>query len=182
MLESETQSLANTNAIAGLCPITESNLGDGIFDGVVYRANHGRIGVGTDSNVRISLSEELRTLEYSLRLQNKGRAIYADENRSTGRVLFDHAVSGGAQALQRESGVIAVGQVADLIALDASAVPLIAVEQDQWLDAWIFASDDGLISDVWSSGQHLVKDGRHVSRELVERRYRKTLSSLYSRI
>ena len=182
MLQTETESLANTKAIAGLCPVTESNLGDGIFDGIVYRENKGNLGVGTDSNVRISLSEELRTLEYSQRLQNKGRAIYADEHRSTGRVLFDHAVSGGAQALQRESGVVAVGQVADLLALDASAVPLIAVKDDQWLDAWIFAADDGLVTDVWSSGQHLVKEGRHVNREAIEQRYRNTLSSLYSRL
>ena len=182
MLQTETESLAKTKAIAGLCPITESNLGDGIFDGIVYRENKGSLGIGTDSNVRISLSEELRTLEYSQRLQNKGRAIYADENRSTGRVLFDHAASGGAQALQRESGVIEAGQLADLIALDATAIPFLAVKQDQWLDAWIFAADDELVTDVWSSGQHLVKEGRHVNRELIEQRYRNTLSSLYARI
>ena len=182
MLEAETEALANTKAIAGLCPITESNLGDGIFDGTVYSTNKGRLGVGTDSNVRISLSEELRTLEYSQRLQNKGRAIYADENRSTGRVLFDHAVSGGAQALQRKSGVIATGQMADFISLDASAVPFLAVENDQWLDAWIFASDDSLITDVWSTGQHVVREGRHIDRERIEQRYRKTLTSLFARL
>ena len=182
MLEAETEALANTKAIAGLCPITESNLGDGIFDGTVYSTNKGRLGVGTDSNVRISLSEELRTLEYSQRLQNKGRAIYADENRSTGRVLFDHAVSGGAQALQRKSGVIATGQIADFISLDASAVPFLAVENDQWLDAWIFASDDSLITDVWSSGQHMVREGRHINREPIVQRYRKTLTSLFARL
>jgi len=166
MLKTETEALAKTKAIAGLCPITESNLGDGIFDGIIYRENNG----------------ELRTLEYSQRLQNKGRAIYADENRSTGRVLFDHAVSGGAQALQRESCVIATGQSADFIALDASAIPLIAAKNDQWLDAWIFASDDTLITDVWSCGQHKVREGRHVDREPIEQRYRKTLSSLYARM
>ena len=182
MLETETETLAKTKAVAGLCPITESNLGDGIFDGIVYRENNGRLAVGTDSNIRISLSEELRTLEYSQRLKNKGRAIYADENRSTGRVLFDYAVSGGAQALQRKSGVIASGQVADFIALDASAVPFLAVENDQWLDSWIFASDDSLITDVWSSGRHMVREGRHVDREQIEQRYRKTLTSLFARL
>lgn len=182
MLDTETQALANTKAIAGLCPITESNLGDGIFSGTVYSNNKGRLGIGTDSNVRISLSEELRTLEYSQRLQNKGRAIYAEENRSTGRVLFDHAASGGAQALQRESGVIAAGKVADFIALDACAVPMLAVDEDRWLDAWIFASDDSLVTDVWVSGQHMVRAGRHVDRERIEQRYRKTLTSLLARL
>jgi len=159
MLDTETQALANTKAIAGLCPIT------------VYCNNKGRLGIGTDSNVRISLSEELRTLEYSQRLKNKGRAIYAQENRSTGRVLFDHAASGGAQALQRESGVI-----------DACAVPMLAVDEDRWLDAWIFASDDSLVTDVWVSGQHMVRAGRHVDRERIEQRYRKTLTSLLARL
>lgn len=182
MIPAETKAMAKTNAVAGLCPITESNLGDGIFDGVVYQDHHGAWGVGTDSNVRISLSEELRTLEYSQRLQNKCRAVYADDNRSTGRELLGHALAGGAQALQRESGSIAVGQLADLIALDESSSALLAVEKDQWLDAWIFANDDGLVRDVWSSGRRLVQGGRHVNREKIEQRYRKILLSLSAKL
>lgn len=182
MLPVETAALANTKAVTGLCPVTESNLGDGIFDGVVYHHNKGAWGVGTDSNVRISLSEELRTLEYSQRLKVKGRAIYADENRSTGRVLLDNALSGGAQALQRKSGCIATGQLADLISLNADSSVLLAVENDQWLDAWIFAGDDSLVCDVWSAGKHLVQDGRHVKREKIEQRYRNTLSTLLAKL
>lgn len=178
MLPTETVNLAKTGAITGLCPITESNLGDGIFDGALYKDYQGRWGIGTDSNVRISLSEELRTLEYSQRLRDKGRAIYADEASSTGRVLYDSALRGGVQALQRESGSLAVGKIADLVALDSSSSSFIAVEKDNWLDAWIFANDDRLITDVWSSGQHVVKDGSHIHREKIESRYRKTLSSL----
>jgi len=106
------------------------------------------------------------------------RAIYADEASSTGRVLYDSALRGGVQALQRESGSLAVGKIADLVALDSSSSSFIAVEKDNWLDAWIFANDDRLITDVWSSGQHVVKDGSHIHREKIESRYRKTLSSL----
>lgn len=178
MLPAETRQLARCGAVTGLCPITESNLGDGIFDGALYHQNQGVWGIGTDSNVRISLSEELRTLEYSQRLRDKGRAIYADEMRSCGRTLYDSALRGGAQALQRESGSIAVGQIADLVALNKSSSSFIAVENDNWLDAWIFANDDRLVTDVWSSGQHLVKEGSHVHREQIETRYRKTLSTL----
>jgi len=174
----ETEKLALSGAVAGLCPITESNLGDGIFDGARYLQNNGAWGVGTDSNVRISLSEELRTLEYSQRLRDKGRAIYAEQGRSTGRVLFDAALQGGVQALQRASGSIKVGQLADLMALDSSSSSFLAVENDHWLDAWIFANDDRLITDVWSSGQHLVSNGTHKHREQIDSRYRKTLSSL----
>ncbi|MFK7856350.1 MAG: formimidoylglutamate deiminase [Granulosicoccus sp.] len=178
MLPHETEKLAQTGASVGLCPITESNLGDGMFNGTLYQENDGVWGIGTDSNVRISLSEELRTLEYSQRLRDKGRSIYADESRSTGRVLYEAALFGGTQALQRESGSIAVGKVADMMVLDASATNLVAVENDQWLDAWIFASDDRLITDVWSSGAHMVKEGRHVLRHQIDSRYRKTMSAL----
>lgn len=182
MLSHETEQLARSNAVAGLCPITESNLGDGIFDGVTYQQHGGAWGVGTDSNVRIALSEELRTLEYSQRLQHKGRALLADERRSTGRVLFDKACEGGAQALQRRSGQIAAGQIADLLALNADSASFIAVKDDQWLDAWLFANDNGLVTDVWSAGKHLVKNGLHVERESIELRYRKTLSALYQKL
>jgi len=180
MQPQETTQLAQTGAIVGLCPITESNLGDGTFDGARYQQVHGAWGIGTDSNVRISLSEELRTLEYSQRLRDKGRAIYANKDQSTGRILYDTALQGGAQALQRESGSIAVGQIADLMVLDATATHLSAVKQNGWLDAWIFASDDRLITDVWSSGKHLVKEGCHIKREQIDGRYRKTLLSLSS--
>jgi formimidoylglutamate deiminase len=124
MLPEETARLAATGAVAGLCPITEASLGDGIFDGVRYLAAGGRFGVGSDSNIRISLSEELRSLEYSQRLRDRGRAMLAEPERSTGRVLFDGAVAGGAQAAGRASGAIAPGRWADLVALDAAHVDL----------------------------------------------------------
>ena len=63
--------------MAGLCPITEANLGDGIFDGVRFNASGGVFGMGSDSNLRISLSEELRSYEYSQRLLHRGRAMLA---------------------------------------------------------------------------------------------------------
>lgn len=178
MLPEETSAFAKTGAVAGLCPITESNLGDGIFDGAAFHSHHGQFGVGTDSNIRISLSEELRTLEYSQRLRDRRRAIYADANCSTGRVLFDAALAGGAQALQRPSGNIKVGQLADLITLNAQSASLAAVNQDGWLDAWIFAADDSLVTDVWSAGRHVVKEGRHRQRDEIEQRYLRVLNQL----
>lgn len=178
MLPEETHALAKTDAVAGLCPITESSLGDGIFDGMRYQQSGGRFGVGSDSNIRISLAEELRTLEYSQRLRDKGRAMFAQTTRSTGRVLYDNVLKGGAQALQRNSGAIQAGQLADLLALDSDATDLIATSGDGWLDAWIFAGDDRLVSDVWSAGRHMVTGGSHINRETIEQRYRKTLKSI----
>jgi formimidoylglutamate deiminase len=178
MLPAETLALAATGAVAGLCPITEANLGDGIFDGVRHAQAGGRWGVGSDSNVSIRLAEELRLLEYGQRLQGRGRAMLATPEHSTGRALFQAAVQGGAQAAGRASGAIRVGDWADLLALDTGAVDLAGRQGDALLDAWIFAGDDRLVTDVWSAGRHIVTGGRHVARDAVEARYRAVTARL----
>ncbi len=182
MLPEETLGLAKSGAVAGLCPITEANLGDGIFDGVRYLGAGGRFGVGSDSNVRIALAEELRSLEYSQRLAEKGRAVLASPERSTGRVLYEGAVAGGAQAAGRASGAIAVGAWADLMALDGNHTDLIGREGDAVLDAWIFAGDDRMVAEVWSAGRHLVSAGRHARHDAITARYRTTLAALRGRM
>lgn len=174
----ETDALARTGAVAGLCPITEANLGDGIFDAVRWMAAGGRLGIGSDSNIRIGLTEELRALEHSQRLRDHTRAALATETRSTGRRLFDAAVQGGAQAAGRSSGAIAPGLWADLVALDASGVDLEGRRGDAILDAFIFAGSDRMISDVWAAGRHRVQGGRHVARDAITAAYRKALCDL----
>ncbi len=178
MEPSETLALAASGAVAGLCPITEANLGDGIFDGVRYGGAGGRWGVGSDSNVRIALAEELRLLEYGQRLQGRGRAMLAGPGQSTGRALFQAAVQGGAQAAGRASGAIRVGDWADLLALDTKAVDLAGRQGDGLLDAWIFAGDDRMVEGVWSAGRHIVTGGRHVARDRIEARYRAVTARL----
>ncbi len=178
----ETEALARSGAVAGLCPITESNLGDGIFDGARYLAAGGQFGVGSDSNIRISLSEELRTLEYAQRLRDRARAVLAAPEVSNGRQLLEGAVNGGAQALGRASGAIAEGRLADLLALDGNATALVGKAGDALLDSFVFAADDALITDVWSAGRHMVTGGRHVARQNIEARYRRTVLSLKDRM
>ncbi|MCC5989031.1 MAG: formimidoylglutamate deiminase [Pararhodobacter sp.] len=178
MTQAETSALAATGAVAGLCPITEASLGDGIFDAVHWREAGGQFGVGSDSNIRISLTEELRMLEYSQRLRERSRAVLATQERSTGRVLFEEAARGGAQAAARESGAIAPGMWADLLALDGNAIDLTGKRSDTVLDAWVFAGGECMVSDVWSAGRHMVRAGRHVAREPITRRYRETLHRL----
>jgi len=174
----ETMGLSASGAVAGLCPVTEANLGDGIFDGVRFAAAGGRFGVGSDSNVRISLCEELRGLEYSQRLAGRGRAMLATADRSTGRALWDGACAGGAQAAGRGGGAIAVGEWADLLVLDTSGPDMAAAEGDTLLDTFIFAGDDRMVTDLWSAGRHIVTGGRHVAREAVISRYRAAIARL----
>ncbi|QCO57048.1 formimidoylglutamate deiminase (plasmid) [Pseudorhodobacter turbinis] len=174
----ETKGLAATGAVAGLCPITESSLGDGIFDGVAYAQAGGRWGIGSDSNIRISLSEELRTLDYSQRLRDRSRAALATADKSTGRVLFETAAKGGAQAGGRDAGTIEVGKLADLVALDASGPDMAGRQGDTTLDAFIFAGDDRMVTDLWSAGRHLVTGGRHHDHDAITAAYTACVTKL----
>ena len=178
MTPGETAGLAGSGAVAGLCPITEASLGDGIFDGTGYLAQSGRFGVGTDSNVRISLAEELRMLEYSQRLRDRARAVLARPGESTGRTLFEAAARGGAQAAMRDAGTLAPGRLADLVALDAEAADLAGKQGDTLLDSFVFTGGDAMITDVWSAGRHVVEEGRHVRHDEITGRYIDTIKGL----
>jgi formimidoylglutamate deiminase len=184
LLPHETARLAATGAVAGVCPITEANLGDGIFDAVGWFAAGGRLGIGSDSHVRVALAEELRQLEHSQRLRDRARAVLATPAQSTGRRLFEAAVLGGAQASGRARGGepvgIAAGAWADLLALDASQVDLEGVSGDRLLDRWIFACGERAVADVWAAGRHVVHEGRHVHRAPIEARYRAVQRALRS--
>ena len=179
MLPEEIEKLANSGAVAGLCPITEANLGDGIFDGFEYISSGGKYGIGSDSNVRISLTEELRMLEYSQRLFRKERNIMKDTSRSIGKSLYISALSGGAQGLARNSGSIASGQWADLLTLNSDALTLYGSSEDEILDSWIFSADDSLIREVWSAGRQMVVEGSHVMHDQIEKQFREVIRKLY---
>ncbi|MCY6382001.1 formimidoylglutamate deiminase [Hoeflea prorocentri] len=182
MSDEETTGLARSGAVAGLCPITEANLGDGTFNARSYMAQGGRFGIGSDSNIRISLSEELRQLEYSQRLACQARNVLADPGASTGETLYRRVARGGAGALARNSGALEKGRLADMIAIDATHPALCGLDRRQLLDGWVFAGDDRLVTDVWSAGRHCVEGGRHVRREDVERRFRGVMAELKNRI
>ncbi|HMO09287.1 MAG TPA: formimidoylglutamate deiminase [Paracoccaceae bacterium] len=178
MTAAEVAGLAASGAVAGLCPITEANLGDGIFEGAAYRAAGGRIGVGTDSNILISLAEELRTMDYAQRLRDRARSVLAPPGGSVGRDLFDRVAAGGAQAAGRAAGAIAPGLWADLMALDTTHPSLAGASGDGLLDGWIFACNQTVVTDLWSAGRHVVHGGRHVARAAVAARYRGVMARL----
>lgn len=182
MTPAETVGLAQSGAVAGLCPITEANLGDGIFDGARYLAAGGALGIGADSNVRISVSEELRSLEYSQRLAQRGRNVMALPGASVGETLYRRALAGGAQALGRDCGALRVGALADLVSVDREAPALGPLTEAQLLDGWIFAADDRVVCEVWSGGRHVVHQGRHVARDAVLSRYRSRMADIVDRL
>jgi formiminoglutamate deiminase len=170
---SEVEGMARSGAITGLCPVTEANLGDGIFPVSAFLDHGGRFGVGSDSNVSISLREELQILEYSQRLNERSRNVIAAPGQSTGVSLFTKALDGGAAALQSQAA-IAVGASADLFTLDLSNVPWSAKHA---VDQWIFGA--GIAVDcAWVRGRKLVSGGRHAGRGEISSRFRKVVQEL----
>ena len=182
MTADETVRLARSGAVAGLCPITEANLGDGLFPAPAFLDGGGAIGVGSDSNVRIDAPEELRLLEYGQRLTARARNVLAGEaGASTGASLYRRALAGGAQALgQPAAAGLAQGGPADFLTLDTGHPDLAGRQGDAILDAFVFAGGSRLVQDVWRSGRKVVEDGRHQARTRIVARYRTTLERLLS--
>ncbi len=182
MTENETIRMAKSGAVAGLCPITESNLGDGPFNGPAYLKAEGAFGVGSDSNVNISLTEELRTLEYSQRLRDVARNVMVVGEGSIGHTLYTGAARGGAQALGRNAGDISVGRWADLVAIDSTSPALCVLTSEQILDGLIFAAKDSVVTDLWSAGRHSVRGGHHIDRDRIIKNYRSAVAQLVESI
>lgn len=178
MTADETAGVARSGAVAGLCPITEANLGDGTFPAPEFLEQGGALGIGSDSNVDISLPLELRQLEYSQRLHLRSRNVLAEPGGSTGQRLFSEALKGGARSLQG-TGAIAVGADADFISLATTDCPHATVRTI--LDHWVFGK--GVAVDcVWVAGRKLVEGGRHRQRQRVVSRFHSAMGAVLGRL
>ncbi|WP_375305074.1 formimidoylglutamate deiminase [Bradyrhizobium sp. A11] len=172
MTNDEVSAFAATGAVAGLCPITEASLGDGIFPAREFLAARGAFGIGTDSNVLVGVADELRQLEYGQRLKHRERNVLsAGAGRSTGRALFDHALAGGSQALAQSTAGLTPGARADIVTLDTAHPSLAGRQGDAAIDGWIFAAGSGAIDCVWAGGEKVVEGGRHRLRQAARERF-----------
>jgi len=179
MTDAETRVLAATGAAVALCPMTEANLGDGIFNGAVYRAAGGRFGVGTDSNIDITAPGELKQLEYSQRLARRMRnALTLREGESSGRLLYDAALVAGGQALARPIGALAPGLRADIVVLRSDLPEMAGVRGDRWLDQFVFVQGARAVDRVYAGGRLVVESGVHVGRASVAARFAHTFARL----
>lgn len=179
MTEDETAALARRGVVAGLCPVTEASLGDGIFPAREFIAAGGRIGVGTDSNVMVGVADELRQLEYAQRLQHRERNVLSGApGASTGRALFDAALAGAGQALAQPTVGLTTGARADIVTLDAAHPSLAGRSGDAVLDGWIFAAGGAAIDCVWAGGTKIVTGGRHRLRQLAREKFNATVRRL----
>ncbi|POA17991.1 formimidoylglutamate deiminase [Pseudomonas sp. FW300-N1A1] len=175
----EVSLMARSRAIAGLCLTTEANLGDGIFPAVDFLAQGGRMGIGSDSHVSLSVVEELRWLEYGQRLRDQRRnRLYGANQPMVGRTLYDAALDGGAQALGQPIGALEVGKRADWLVLDGNDPYLATASGDGILNRWLFAGGDRQVRDVLVNGKWVVRDGHHAGEEESSRAFTQVLRNL----
>lgn len=173
--------LARQGVIVGLCPTTEANLGDGVFPAEAFLRAGGRFGIGSDSQVSISVVDELRWLEYGQRLRAERRnRLWHPERRSVGENLYASAAEGGSRAVGQPIGAIAVGRRADLIVLDGEHPLLTGCPTEHLLNRWLFAGDGGLIREVWVAGARVLSEGQHPREDDIIAAFRRAARQLSS--
>jgi formimidoylglutamate deiminase len=179
LVEEEIKGLAKSGAVAGLCPTTEGNLGDGIFPLLAYRAAGGRYGIGGDSHVCRNPAEELRMLEYLQRVTARKRnLVVSSASNAVGTTLWLEAAAGGAQALGRRMGALAPGMRADLVVLDAEHPDLAGRAGDAAANALVFSGSSDLVRDVLVGGRWVVQQKRHAAEEAAASRYNEAVKQL----
>jgi len=177
----EHDGLAASGAVAGLCPTTEANLGDGLFPLEPYIAAGGRFGIGSDSHVSQSPVEELRWLEYGQRLGHQRRNIaVTNAERDVAAFLWQGALAGGAQASGRRLGLLAPGRRADLLVLDSAHPNLDGVPPHEVLGRFLFSGNDNLVRDVLAGGHWVVQGGRHKAQDAIAQRYKTAVRTLHA--
>ncbi len=176
----EIEKAAATDTIAGLCPTTEANLGDGFFPAEDWFAARGAFGIGSDSHISVSGFEELRWLEYGRRLVARRRNRLT--NRGGVHDLYQAALAGGARASGRPIGCIAARTRADLVVLDGESATLADVPKERLLDALVFAGNAHPVKHVMVGGRWQVRDGRHADRDAILRRYRNAVAAVRGRL
>ena len=175
----EVIALAASGAVAGLCPTTEADLGDGIFPLLGYRGASGRWGIGGDSHVSRDPAEELRLLEYVQRLVGRRRNLnISSTSAAVGTTLWLEAAAGGAQALGREMGALASGKRADLVVLDGEHPDIAQRTGDAIANALVFSGSENLVRDVMVAGGWVVREGRHELQERTAAHYARAVAEL----
>jgi formimidoylglutamate deiminase len=179
LTEQETTQIARSGAIAGLCPTTEANLGDGLFPLARYLEAGGRLGIGSDSHISISPIEELRWLEYGQRLSTRHRNVAARQSGdSVGETLWREALRGGAQAADMPVGSLDAGKRADFFVLDSESPLLSARDDRSAIDSFLFAGNVSPVRHVMAGGQWVVRDFQHRDEARIAARYRMAVTRL----
>lgn len=135
-----------------LCPLTEANLADGVCDMHRIVKQGGCVSLGTDSNARISMFEEMRWMEYAQRLTREERGVCADGNSSIANYLIDAATKNGARCLGIPAGLIEVGKLGDFTVIDLEHPQLVGATPETLGAALCCGADNALIMQTIISG------------------------------
>lgn len=177
--DNERQGMITSGAIAGICPTTEANLGDGIFPTAEFIGEQGTWAIGSDSHISVNPVEELRWLEYAQRLTKQQRAVLATpQTSSVGQYLWQAAAKGGAQSTASNTGELAVGKQADLLVLDETKLSVYANGAKYCLDSLVFATHSNAVVDVMVNGQWVVTDGKHPNEQSTHEKFSALLARL----
>lgn len=180
LTENEIQLIAQSKAVVGICTTTEANLGDGFFPLPEYLKLQGRFGIGSDSHISVNVPEEIRWLEYEHRLKTQQRnCLLNGQSGSSGEMLYQHALMGGAQALGQPIGAIAVGNRADWLVLDAKNPFVATSDSSAIFDRWLFGNTQQLITDVMVGGKWVIQNGHHAAEDTTNERFIHTLRALF---
>ena len=175
----EMKGIAAANATVCVSISTEANLGDGFFDANRFLKLGGRVCVGSDSQATVCPAEELRWMEYQQRLRNRRRGMLTNKLQShVGTHLWCEAAKHGGQAIGQPAGVIAVGQRADWLALDAEHPSMVGAPLENAIDHLVFAGGHAAIRDVMVAGRWVVKDHRHSAELPLRGRFSELMSRL----
>ncbi len=162
-----------------ICPSTEANLGDGIFEFQQWFESGAPWCIGGDSHVSVSPFEELRALEYSQRLQLRVRNVSASQAApDVATNLWQGACAGGAQALGQPIGAILAGRRADLVVLDGAVADFEGLDASRVLACAMFSGNANRVRDVYVAGTQAIEDGRHALQSKTEQDYRSAIRRL----
>ena len=177
--DNECAGMVEKNVIAGICPTTEANLGDGVFPTTEFMAQNGTIAIGSDSHISVNPIEELRWLEYAQRLIKQQRAILANNQQaSVGLNLWQQTAKGGAQSTSSNTGELAIGKQADLLVLCDRQSQLFAHSDQHIMDSIVFASQQNPIQDVMVNGEWVIQAAMHEQQQDSEQQFAALLKKL----
>ncbi|NOR19244.1 MAG: formimidoylglutamate deiminase [Xanthomonadales bacterium] len=176
--DTELKLAAASQATAVLCPTTEADLGDGVFRTSDWLSAGGRFAIGSDSNVRISVTEELRLLEYNERLVRGRRNVLTTADSTCGRFLYQHAAQSGSAALGQAVGRLEPGYRADFLVLNDTHELLCGRQPDAALDSWVFAGDKSMLASVWVAGHAVIEQGHHPADATLRSAFLKTINEI----
>ena len=175
----EMRKLAQARGSIGLCPVTEANLGDGIFELERWLETQAPWGIGGDSHVSVSPFEELRSLEYSQRLRQRVRNVASSEQSpDVAANLWRQAAEGGAAALAQPAGALASGRRADFVVLEGGDADFESLAAPAMLGVAMFGGNSNRVRDVFIAGEPVVTQGRHPAAEQASAGYRAALRRL----